>query len=54
MATEKVKPKRGPDPERLKIDDPEGALRKLLSTPPLDQGEPDEGKPDEESVPLGD
>lgn len=38
--------KRGPKPERLRIeDDPQDALRKLLSTPPP---EPDSGELDEE------
>ena len=47
--------KRGPDPERLKIDDPEAALRRLLTTPPPDQPpeeQPENDKEDEE--PLGD
>lgn len=44
MPKNKGKSKPGPEPQRLKIDDPETALGKLLSTPPPPKSGGEEGE----------
>lgn len=47
MSNTRKKP--GPEPKRLVIDDPEEALKKLLSTPPPSRGEAGEPEKSDES-----